>query len=130
MTTISRWIVPSYFTEEKHKTDELIFDLTDHLKLMLKNEVWNRKFDYGFSTGLKNTNQTEIKSAVIKVYPRFISGYVNEKRIPEIIEKVCGKIATHLKVKSQIAQHRAQFLVILRKQKIVHKHPHGDVTDV
>jgi len=33
-------------------------------------------------------------------------------------------------INSQIAQHRAQFLVILRKQKIVHKHPHGDVTDV
>lgn len=100
MTTISRWVVPSYFTEEKHKTDELTFDLTDHLKLMLTNEVWNRKFDYGFSTGLKNTNQTEIKSAIIRVYPRFISGYVNEKRIPELIENVCGKIPTHLKVKS------------------------------
>ena len=100
MTTISRWVVPSYFTEEKHKTEELIFDLTDHLKLILTNEVWNRKFDYGFSSGLKNTNQTEIKSAKIRVYPRFISGYVNELRIPELIENVCGKIPTHLKVKS------------------------------
>jgi len=100
MATISRWVVPSYFTEENYKTDELIFDMTDHLKLMLENEVWNRKFDYGFSTGLKKTNQAEIKSAIIKVYPRFISGYVNEKRIPEIIDKVCGCIPSHLKVKS------------------------------
>lgn len=100
MTTISRWVVPCYFTDEKHKTDQLTFDLTDHLKLMLKNEVWNRKFDYGFSGGLKNTNPNEIKSATIKVFPRFISGYVNEKRIPELIEKTCGKIPTYLNVKS------------------------------
>lgn len=100
MATISRWVVPSYFTEEKHKTDQLTFDLTAHLKLMLENEVWNRKFDYGFSTGLKNTNLKEIKSATIKVFPRFISGHVNEKRIPELIENVCGNIPTHLKVKS------------------------------
>jgi len=100
MTTVSRWVVPSYFTEEKRKTDQLTFDLTDHLKLMLKNEVWNRKFDYGFSTGLKNTKPSEIKSVTIKVFPRFISGYVNEKRIPELIENVCGKIPTHLKVNS------------------------------
>ncbi|HCW06021.1 MAG TPA: hypothetical protein DGG95_01505 [Cytophagales bacterium] len=98
MATISRWIVPSYFTEEKHRTDQLIFDLTDHLKLMLKNEVWNRKFNYGFSTGLKNTNLDEIKSAVIRVFPRFIQGYVNENRVPELIENVCGKVPSHLNV--------------------------------
>jgi hypothetical protein len=100
MTTVTRWVVPSYFTEEKHKTDRLIFDLTDHLKLILKNEVWNRKFEFGFKTELKNTNQKEIKSAIIKVYPRFISGYVNEKRIPELIENECGKIPPHFKVES------------------------------
>jgi len=98
MTTISRWIVPCYFTEESHKTDPIEFELTDHLKLILKNEVWNRKFDYGFSTGLKNTNPTEIKKASIQIYPRFISGYVNEKRIPELIENACGKFPGHLKV--------------------------------
>jgi hypothetical protein len=113
MTTISRWIVPCYFTEEKHKTDQLTFDLTDYLKIMLKNEVWNRKFDYGFSTGLKNTNPNEIKSAIIKVFPRFISGYVNENRIPELIENICGKIPTHLKVKSYKEwSHQIGFSVI------------------
>lgn len=113
MTTVSRWVVPSYFMEENHKTDQLTFDLTAHLKLMLKNEVWNRKFDYGFSAGLKNTKQSEIKSAIIKIFPRFISGSVNEKRIPELIENVCGKIPTHLNVKSYKEwSHQIGFSVI------------------
>jgi hypothetical protein len=100
MTTISRWVVPSYFSEEKLKTDQLTFDLTEHLKLMLKNEVWKRKFDYGFSGGLKNTNSEEIKRATINVFPRFFSGLVNENRVPELIEKTCGKIPSYLNVKS------------------------------
>lgn len=97
--TITRWIVPCYFTEEGHKTDPIEIDLTSHLKLMLKNEVWNRKFDFGFSTGLKNTNLSEIDNAKAKIFPRFISGYVNEKRIPDLIEQECGKFPTHLKLK-------------------------------
>lgn len=66
---------------------------------MLQNEVWNRKFDFGFSTGLKNTNLNEIDNAKAKIFPRFISGYVNEKRIPDLIEQECGKFPTHLKLK-------------------------------
>jgi hypothetical protein len=100
MSTISRWVVPCNFTEENQKVEPIEFDLTKHLELMLSNEVWNRKFDYGFSTGLKNTNPKDIKRATIIVYPRFISGYVNENRIPGIIEKVCGKIPPHLKLKN------------------------------
>lgn len=100
MTTISQWVVPCYFTEEKHKTEPINFDLTNHLKQMLTNEVWNRKFNYGFSTGLRNTDPSEIKSAFIKIFPRFISGYVNEKRIPELIESNCGKMPSHLKLKN------------------------------
>jgi len=98
MTTFSRWIVPCYFTEKSYKTDPIVFDLTGHLKLILNNEVWNRKFDYGFSPGLKNTNPSEIKNASIKIFPRFISGYVNEKRIPELIEQICGKLPNYLKI--------------------------------
>jgi len=82
------------------KTDPIRFDLTNHLKLILKNEVWNRKFEYGFNSGLKNTNPDEIKSVSAIIYPRFFSGYVNEKRLAEIIESACGKIPPHLHIDS------------------------------
>ncbi len=98
--TISRWVVPCYFTEEKFGVEPIKFDLTEHLKIILSNEVWNRKFSYGFETALKNTNKDQIKRANVIIYPRFFSGYVNEKRIPQYIEKHCGKIPAYLKVKS------------------------------
>jgi hypothetical protein len=100
MSTISRWVVPCYFSKERRKTDPIVFDLTSHLKNMLWNEVWNRKFNYGISTGLKNTIPNDINLASIKVFPRFISGYMNEARIPELIEKHCGKLPGHLKIKN------------------------------
>ena len=96
--TITRCVVPCYFTEEKHKTDPIEIDLTSHLKLMLKNEVWNRKFDFGFSTGLKNTNPDEIDKAKVKIFPRFISGYVNENRIPDLIEQRVWEIPYSFKI--------------------------------
>lgn len=113
MTTISRWVVPCYFTEDNYKTDILTFDLTDHLKLILKNEVWNRKFQYGFSIGLKNTDPNDILNASIKIFPRFISGYVNENRVPELIELECGKLPSYLKVKGYKEwSHNIGFCVI------------------
>jgi len=113
MSTISRWVVPCYFTEENRKTDQINFDLTYHLKLMLKNKVWDRKFAYGFSTGLSKTNPSEISHASIKIFPRFISGYVNEKRIPDLIESTCGKIPTHLKLRNYKEwSHRIGFAIV------------------
>jgi hypothetical protein len=97
---ISRWVVPCYFTEEKHKVDPIIFDLTPHIKTIFKNEVWNRKFSYGFNTGLKNTDPDEIKKATVKIFPRFISGAVYEDRIASLVEKECGKLPPHLKLKN------------------------------
>ena len=67
---------------------------------MLKNKVWERKFAYGFGGGLENTDPDDVIRSTVKVYPRFIEGRVNEKRIPELIEKECGKIPAHLKIKN------------------------------
>ncbi len=92
MGTISRWVVPCYFTDEKFKTDLINFDLTKHLKQILQNKVWERKFKYGLNAGLKNTESSDIERATIKVFPRFISGYVYETRIPDLIEEHCGKL--------------------------------------
>ena len=100
MSTISRWVIPCFFAEENRKVEPIEFDLTQHLKTILKNEVWERKFAYGFSIGLKNTNPDDIIRSVIKVYPRFISGTVSESRISDLIEKECGKIPTHLGIKN------------------------------
>lgn len=100
MSTISRWVVPAYFSEENKKTEPIIFDLTEHLKLILKNEVWNRKFDYGYSLALKNTDFQDINSAKVKIFPRFFHGRVNEKRISELVEKECGKFPSHFKIKN------------------------------
>jgi hypothetical protein len=113
MATISRWVVPCFFTEENRKTKPITFDLTTHLKKMLSNEVWNRKFSYGFSTGLKNTSPDDIKSATIKVFPRFFSGYVNEKRIEELVHEHCGRLPAHLKIKNYNDwSHQIGFAVI------------------
>lgn len=100
MSTITRWVVPCYFSEENFKTTPITFNLTDHLKLFLTNEVWNRKYHYGFDSGLKNTDKSKIERVTITIHPRFISGFVNEKRIPQLIEKECGKIPAYLNVKS------------------------------
>lgn len=93
MSTFTRWVVPCYFTEEKYQTDPIEFDLTEHLKLILSNEVWNRKFDFGYGQALKNIDPKEITNAKILVFPRFISGYVNKNRIQQLIDKYCDIIS-------------------------------------
>lgn len=98
MGAISRWVIPCYFSDEKLKTDPIKFDLTNHLRTILSNEVWKRKFSYGFQTGLQNTDRENIFRAEITIYPRFISGFVEEDRLQTIIEDRCGKIPTYLKI--------------------------------
>lgn len=98
MSTISRWILPCYHTDSGHSTEPIKIDLTENLKLILSNEVWNRKFEFGFTGGLKNTDAKDIKNASVTIYPRFTSGTVNENRITELIENHCGKIPEYLKI--------------------------------
>jgi hypothetical protein len=100
MATTTRWIIPCRFSEENHKTKPIEFDMTDYLRTILRNEVWNRKFDYGQSYGLKNTNPFEVSRATVKIYPKFISGSVSTSRIPDLIEYECGQIPMHFKVNS------------------------------
>ncbi|HYF32819.1 MAG TPA: hypothetical protein VD993_16960 [Chitinophagaceae bacterium] len=113
MATISRWVVPCYFTEEDLKTKPIVFDLTSHLKKMLVNEVWRRKFNYGFGKALKKTSPDDIKSATITIFPRFISGYVNEARIQELIHEYFGRLPTYLKIRNyKDWSHQIGFAVI------------------
>jgi len=98
MGTVSRWVLPCYYNDSKHSTEPIKIDLTHNLKLILSNEVWNRKFEYGFNSGLKNTDKDDIQSASIIIFPRFISGMVNETRIPDLIEKYCGQLPDYLKI--------------------------------
>jgi|GEM_PF-1761562 len=100
MSTISRWVIPCFFTDGNHKTSPIEFDLTDYLKIILSNEVWNRKFNYGSSYGLKNTEISNIKCASVVIYPRFISGYVDTERISMLIEENCGKLPNYLRIGS------------------------------
>ncbi len=90
MSTISRWVIPCYFTEEKFSTDPIEFNLTEHLKTILSNEVWNRKFEFGFGLALKGVNPNEIVNAKVVIFPRFVSGFVNENRIQELIDEYCN----------------------------------------
>ena len=78
MATISRWIVPCYFTKENHKEESIVFDLTNHLKEMLINQVGNRKLDNGNNFRLKEFEPEKVKKATIKILPR---AYGNENRI-------------------------------------------------
>ncbi|MCB0748642.1 MAG: hypothetical protein KDC90_14370 [Ignavibacteriae bacterium] len=98
MSTISRWILPCYYTDSEHSTEPIKIDLTKHLIHILSNEVWNRKFEYGFTGGLKNTDINDIKRACVIVFPRFISGVVDGNRIPKLIEKHCGILPEYLKI--------------------------------
>jgi len=113
MSTISRWILPCYHTDSEFSTEPITIDLTDNLNLILSNEVWNRKFEYGFTGGLKNTEIKDIKRASVIIFPRFISGMVNENRIPELVEKHCGKLPGYLKVENyKNWSHNIGFAVI------------------
>ena len=98
MSTISRWILPCYHTDSGHSTSPIEIDLTENLKLILSNEVWNRKFEFGFTGGLKNTDIADIKNASVTIYPRFLTGIVNENRISELVEKHCGKLPEYLNI--------------------------------
>lgn len=95
MSSVTKWIVPSHFAEENRFHEKIEFQLTDYIKLILKNEVWKRKYEYGFNLGLENTKLNDIESAVIKIYPRQFSGRINDNRIIEIVKDECGKIPTH-----------------------------------
>jgi hypothetical protein len=113
MATISRWVIPCYCTEGKHKTEPITLDLTSHLKEMLLNKVWERKYTYGFSNGLQATIPSNIKCAEVKIFPRFISGSVNDRRIPQLIEEHCGKLPSHLKIKNyKDWSHHLGFVII------------------
>lgn len=92
MSTYARWVLPCYLTRDDNITDPIVFDLTHHLKLILANKVWERKFNYGWGYGLKNTEIENIKKAMTFLYPRFVSGYFNENRVSEIIYHVCGEL--------------------------------------
>jgi hypothetical protein len=98
MSTISRWVIPCYFTDEKYKTDPIEFDLSDNLQAILSNEVWQRKFSYGYKNSLKNTDPKNISEAKIIIYPRFLSGMVVEDRLQTVIEEICGAIPANLNI--------------------------------
>lgn len=100
MSTTSRWIVPSFFFENNRTTDPIEFDLLNYLKTFLTNKVWERNFDYGYAGNLKQVNPENIVSASVTIFPRFFHGYVNSKRIPELIEKRCGKFPKYLDIES------------------------------
>lgn len=98
--TISRWLLPCYFTEENHRVSPVSFDLTTHIKTILANEVWQRKFKYGFDTGLKNTDISTIAKATVVIYPRFISGAVYFDRLEKLVKGECGKIPKQFNLES------------------------------
>jgi hypothetical protein len=97
METVTRWVVPCYFTKEDLKTHPIAFDLTSYLHAFFINEVWKRKIEYGYPGGIQNTDPAHIKKATITIWPRFFSGIVNQKRLSDIIETTCGKMPAYLK---------------------------------
>ncbi len=100
METITKWAVPCYFTDADKSTDVFEMDLTMHLKSMLTNEVWKRKFTYGFAAALQRTDPVTVKIATVKVFPRFVSGMVNEARLQDIVSEECGRIFSYFNIDS------------------------------
>ncbi|PPL04272.1 hypothetical protein [Parapedobacter indicus] len=100
MKTITRWVVPCYFTDAERSTDVFEMDLTGHLRSMLTNEVWNRKFAYNFGQALQRTDSATIEAATVKVFPRFISGMVNKSRLQNIVQEECGRIYSAFNIES------------------------------
>src|SRR5687768_8700639 len=111
--TVTRWVVPCYFSEENQKITPINFDFTAHLKEILTNEVWKRKFHYGYGPQLAKTNKEEIVKAEITIYPRFFSGPVDFKRIPKLIESVCGKIPPYLELNGYKQWHHMHGCAII-----------------
>ena len=91
MNTEYRWIVPAYF--EQGNLEKLEFDLLDEIKTILSNSPWERKFEYGFSIGLKNTSKESIKKAKATLYPNIRNGIINSERIKSIIIQHCGEFS-------------------------------------
>ncbi len=116
MSTVSRWILPSYISDVKHRLEPITLDLTEHIKAILSNSVWDRKFKYGFYTGLKDTVSENIKTVKVVVYPRFIQGDVNENRLNEIIKEHCGEIPNYLELNDYKKWIYSNGLVILEAE--------------
>lgn len=98
MKTISRWVGPCRISRDNQSTSPILFDFTQHVKTILKNEVWNRKYSYGLKAGLKNTDIHSILSCNITIHPRFFSGLVNNDRHVETLKEICGPIPKHFRI--------------------------------
>ena len=112
MSTKVKWIVPCYFNTDD-LDDEIEFDLTNCIKKIIENEVWNREFEYGNREILKGVDQKNIINANAKILPRFISGYVNEERIIEYVSAHCDKIHNYFKTNNYKDWHYALGVVVI-----------------
>lgn len=113
MSTISRWILPCNLSSSKDTLDPITIDLTEQLKTLLLNSVWERNIKYAFDTGLKDTDTKNIKSARIIIYPVFHQGTVDIERLDKIINKHCEEIPAYLELNSYKNWHYTNGLVII-----------------
>lgn len=113
MSTIINWISPCYFNTDDGDDDEIQFDLTGSLRLILKNEVWNRKLEFGSNSNLRDVRSEDILYAKVKILPRFTSGYVNQNRIIDYVTENTNKVNSHFKINSYKDWHYALGVVVV-----------------
>ena len=113
MGTKVSWITPCYINTDDESDEEIIFDVTANLKQILKNEVWNRKFEFGSNANLKEIKPSEIVKARVKLLPRFVSGFVDHDRIVKYVNENTNRLHSYFKVNNYKDWHYALGVVVI-----------------
>lgn len=113
METIIKWILPCYFNTQNESDKEMTFDLTPNFKEIVKNEFWNRPFEFGFSNIFKDIDFDKVIRITIKVKPRFTSGMVNPQRLIEFVENEIKTVPEYLKIDNYSKWNQDYGIVII-----------------
>lgn len=100
MGTTTKWIVPCYFTTDA--SHNIVIDITDTAKTIIKNKVWERKYKYhdGSIQLLQNITPEDILQAKVEIFPKYPNGagvrFANE--LSQHVETQCEeKIHSYFK---------------------------------
>ncbi|ODM53849.1 hypothetical protein BFF93_06505 [Elizabethkingia meningoseptica] len=117
MSTKLQWIVPCYFDTDDSSDDEIILDITDDIKHILTLNISEKKVEYGFNYGLKTFVSDEVEKVLIKILPKFRSGFVETNRVQSYVFNNLGMIYSYFNVDNNYKNwHYSTGVVIIETQ--------------
>lgn len=117
MSTKLQWIVPCYFDTDDSSDDEIILDITDDIKHILTLNISEKKVEYGFNYGLKTFVSDEVEKVLIKILPKFRSGFVETNRVQNYVFNNLGMIYSYFNVDNNYKNwHYSTGVVIIETQ--------------